>query len=213
MNRRKYTLEELEYIKTQFGLMPVKDWINDYNQRFDSNKKVSTVYAVCKRYEFPCDRDGRFKKGQAAYNKGKAHPLSGRALETAFGGIRSNALKNIRPIGSYRFCPKDKYRLVKTENGWIHAHRQMWIDEHGPLTNDDYVRFLDNSIDKIQHPTLDNLYVVSRAVNARLSAMRQNELPITLRKTAVLIAQIEQDIANKIDGISKNEHDKGSDNH
>ncbi len=207
MNKRKYTAEQLDYIRTQFSLMPVKDWVDDYNQRFSGNKKVSTIYAVCKRYKFACGRDGRFKKGQTAYNKGRNKPITGRALETAFGGIRSNAVKNIKPLGSYRFCSKDKYLLIKTDNGWVHAHRQMWIDANGPLTNDDYVRFLDNSIDKIQNPTLDNLYVVSRAVNARLSVMRQNELPITLRKTAVLIAQIEQDIANKIDGFDKNEHD------
>ena len=200
---REYTEDMIQFLADHYPKAPVKDWIDTFNQTFATDKSKGAITGTCKRFGIKSGRDGRFEQGHVSHNKGKSFPLRGRAKETAFGGDRSNSNDNKKPIGSTRVCQKDGYLIVKVADPsvWRHAHVVLWEQERGNIPSEHVIRFYDNSPEKIKAPTIDNLFMVSRSVHARLTQMKLSDTPMEHKETLILIAKIEQEIK----GRSENE--------
>ena len=198
-----YSPEMIAFLAEHYPVAPVSDWVNKFNETFGTNKSKGALTGSCKRFKIKSGRTGQFEKGHVSHNKGKSFPLRGKAKETAFGGVRSNTNDNKKPLGSTRVCTKDGYLIIKVAepNVWRHAHVVLWEKEHGKKPKDHVIRFYDNSPEKIKAPTLDNLFMVSRSVHARLTQMKLSDIPMEHKETAILIAKIEQEIK----GRSENE--------
>lgn len=194
-----YTPEMIAFLESHYPIAPVVEWMNKFNQTFGTNKSKGALIGSCKRFKIKSGRTGRFEKGHVSHNKGKTVPLRGKARETAFGGCRSNANDNRKPLGSTRVCTNDGYLIIKVAepNIWRHAHVVIWEKENGEVPKDHVIRFYDNSPEKIKAPTLDNLFMVSRGVHARLTQMKLSEIPMEHKETTILIAKIEQQIKSK----------------
>lgn len=201
MQQRKsdYTPEMISFLAEHYPVAPVRDWVNKFNETFGTNKSKGALTGSCKRFKIKSGRTGQFEKGHVSHNKGKSFPLRGKAKETAFGGIRSNTNDNRKPLGSTRVCTKDGYLIIKVAepNVWRHAHVVLWEKEHGKVPDNHVIRFYDNSPEKIKAPTLDNLFMVSRRVHARLTQMKLSDIPMEHKETIILIAKIEQEIKDK----------------
>ena len=118
-------------------------------------------------------RNGQFKKCQAAWNKGKAQkywlsPESAKRCSKGWfpkGKARDdnpNSRKN-KPLGSERVYA-DGYVWIITEHGRKQKHRVVWEQAHDPIPHGYMVKFRDGNP---LNCALENLYLVSRADNAR----------------------------------------------
>lgn len=187
----RYTEEMIKFMSDKFKAHPVSTWLDEFNTRFDVSVTDKNLYAACKRHGIKSGRDGKFPKGQKPWNTGRSHPTSGRSASTQF--KRGRLPANTRENGDTRICPKDGYLLVKVAHKkWRPKQHLVWEAHNGPIPDGHIVRLFDRSPDKLLNPTIDNLFCVSRGVNARLNKIKANEWPETLRETLVLIAQLEQ---------------------
>lgn len=116
---------------------------------------------------------GQFVKGQSAWNKGKAKKywLSPEGAKRCSKGWfpkgkarddNPNSRKN-KPLGSERVYA-DGYVWIITEHGRKQKHRVVWEQAHGPIPHGYMVKFRDGNPLNCE---LENLYLVSRADNAR----------------------------------------------
>lgn len=202
MQRRKsdYTPEMKAFLAERYPAAPVSSWVDEFNAKFNTNKNKKALTSSCKRFGIKSGRTGRFEKNSVPHNKGKPFPLRGKAKETAFGGIRSNKSDDEKPLGSTRIDSKDGYLLVKVRmgtNAYELAHRVLWEQHHGEIPPNHVIRFYDNSPEKIANPTIDNLFMVSRSVHARLTQMKLSDIPMEHKETIILIARIEQEIKER----------------
>lgn len=187
----QYTDEMKRFITRRFKAAPVASWVDEFNDRFNADVSTRNLYAYCKRHGIRCNRDGRFLPGQKPWNDGKPHPTSGRSGETQF--RKGENPLNTRPLGSTRIDAKDGYLRVKVGNRtWRPKHLLVWEEHNGEIPKGHIVRFFDRTPEALLNPTIDNLYCVSRGVNARLNKIKANEWPSTLRETLILIAKLEQ---------------------
>ena len=197
--KNDYSPEMIAFLAAHYPVGPVSSWMAKFNETFGTNKSKGALTGSCKRFGIKSGRNGQFKKGHISHNKGKSFPLRGRAKETAFGGCRSNKPDNRKPIGSTRVCSKDGYLLVKVSDPsvWRHAHVVLWEKHNGQIPDNHVIRFYDSSPEKIKAPTLDNLFMVSRSVHARLTQMKLSKMPMEHKETAILIAKIEQEVKGR----------------
>lgn len=195
-----YSPEMIAFLAEHYPKAPVKDWVDKFNEQFGTNKSKSALSGSCKRFGIKSGRTGKFEKGHISHNKGKPHPLRGKAKETAFGGVRSNRPDDEKPLGATRICNKDGYLLVKVRmgtNAYELSHRILWEQHHGEIPPNHVIRFYDNSPEKLANPTIDNLFMVSRPVHCRLTQMKLSDIPMEHKETMILIAKIEQQIQDK----------------
>jgi hypothetical protein len=110
---------------------------------------------------------GRFRKGQASWNKGrKGFDAGGRSHETRFkpGHRAGRAAERYQPIGSERVT-KDGYLQRKVNDDrpfqrrWKMVHRLVWEEHHGPVPKGYAIGFLNG--DK-QDCRIENLALISR---------------------------------------------------
>lgn len=187
----RYTEEMTSFMSERFAVSPVSEWVDEFNERFNMSTSVKNLYAACKRHGITSGRDGRYIKGQRPWNTGKPHPTSGRSASTQF--KKGSEPLNTRNVGDTRVCPKDGYLLVKiAHKKWRPKQHLIWEEKHGAIPKNHIVRFFDRTPEKLLNPTIDNLFCVSRGVNARLNKIKANEWPSSLRETLILIAQMEQ---------------------
>ena len=187
----RYTEEMKRFITERFPVAPVSVWLDEFNTTFGTAVTQKNLYAYCKRNSVKSGRDGRFLPGQKPWNAGKSHPASGRSATTQFkpGGEPPNT----RNTGDTRICPKDGYLMVKVAHKlWRPKQLILWEEHNGSIPKGNIVRFFNRSPEALLNPTIDNLFCVSRGVNARLNKIKANEWPETIRETLVLIASLEQ---------------------
>jgi len=187
----RYTEEMTCFMSERFTVSPVSEWVGEFTERFNRDTNAKNLYATCRRHGIKSGRNGQYLKGQQPWNAGKSHPSSGRSATTQF--KKGAEPLNTRNVGDTRICSKDGYLLVKVAHKkWRPKQHLVWESEHGPIPKNYIVRFFDRTPDKLLNPSLDNLFCVSRGVNARLNKIKANEWPSSLRETLILIAQLEQ---------------------
>lgn len=187
----QYTEEMKRFIVDHFTVAPVSEWHDAFNARFNTSVTQKNLYAYCKRHNIKSGRNGQFSKGQKPWNAGKSHPTSGMSAKTQF--KPGNLPKNTRNLGETRICPKDGYTLVKVgHKKWRPKQLIVWEAHNGPIPKGHVVRFFNRSEHQLLNPTIDNLFCVSRGINARLNKIKANEWPENIRETLILIAKLEQ---------------------
>lgn len=85
----------------------------------------------------------RFTKAHTPWNKGKAHPSTGRAVETQF---KPGALPlTHKPIGYERFdrdgVIQRKVADTRSKSDWAPVHQLAWIEANGPIPEGQIVIF------------------------------------------------------------------------
>lgn len=173
--RKKWTQAEDDYLRKIYPEMSNEEVAMWLHRSLSSVKNRAHALGLCKPAEITeANRQrNQFKKGQAAWNKGKAQKYwmspdgAKRSSKGWFpaGKARDdnpNSRKN-KPLGSERVY-SDGYVWIITEHGRRQKHRWLWEQAHGPIPHGYMVKFKDGNP---LNCTINNLYLASRADKAR----------------------------------------------
>lgn len=168
-----------------------------FNEKFaDTTITKRQVSSALKRYNVKTGFDGRFRKCQAAYNKGKKQVeyMGAEAIEktkaTRFKA--GNIPKNHRPVGSMR-RNVDGYNEIKIAepNKWELYSRYVYRSNYGEIPKGCVVIHVNGKSDDDR---IENLRIISRSAMARLNQsglFGDNE---EINETAIAIAKINDKI-------------------
>lgn len=168
---RAFTNEQKSWIEEQYRHTPLVELTQLFNKRFKLQKTAKQIGAFIKNHGITSGRTGRFERGHNSWNKGRAHPATGRAAETQF--KKGDVPVNHRPVGSER-VNRDGYIEVKTAEPrkWELKHRVVWRRHFGEPKG--IIRFRDgNSL----NTDINNLVEVTRAQHAILNKFGLTEIP------------------------------------
>ncbi|BCL59956.1 hypothetical protein DGMP_06490 [Desulfomarina profundi] len=190
------TPEQVDFVRNGYKKMSRKDLTSALNEKFGLSLKVSQVISFVKNHKIRSGRTGFFKKGGQSWNRGTKGYTG--ANRTSF--KKGHMPKNHRPVGSERI-DKDGYILVKvsernpyssSNSGWYrHKHVVLWEKYNGTVPVGHCVRFKDGDRTNI---TIENLVLVSRGENARLTKMEYGQQPNEIKPVLLNIARIDQAI-------------------
>lgn len=170
---RRYTAEEIQFLKEYAWGHSWKEITDEFNRRFDAECTVVQIAGQLKRRGFKTGRTGRFGEGRGPCNKGKR--MSPEHYEKAKGTMfqKGNTPANTDPIGTEKML-RDGYIWIKVNNipkakkqvNWKQKHRLIWEEAHGPIPEGHVVIFLDGDRTNI---VLENLAMVQRKELTRLN--------------------------------------------
>lgn len=195
-NYRTFTKEQVDYIKEEYKLLGVKDLTEAFNKQFGTDKKVNQLKCLITNQGIQSGRTGCFEKGHASWNKGVKGYMG--ANVTSF--KKGHLPEGTRPVGDERICSKDGYVLVKVREAdsnvpgrktrWKPKHVDVWEKVHGSVPKNHIIIFLDG--DKTNCDDINNLTMISRAVNAYLNRHGHADLRGEMKKTAIAMAKMIQ---------------------
>lgn len=185
--RFEYTDEMREFIRDNYYGITNKELTDMFNERFNSSYK--------KRHKFYSGIDGRFKKGQKAFNKGikQTEYMSADAIETKNTRFKKGSSPvNHREVGSTRLS-KDGYIEIKVAepNKWMLRARYVYQNTYGEIPKGHVVVHL-NGIKT--DDSIDNLILVSRHELCRLNQDGLYSNDLECNKVAVNIAKLKAKI-------------------
>lgn len=170
--RKKWTQAEDDYLRRIYPEMSNEEvamWLHRSKRAVMAHAYILGVH---KSPEFAEKqfRKGQFRKGQTPHNKGKSRKYwaSPEAEELmAKGQFKPGECRDDnprkRPIGHEKVYA-DGYVWIITEQGRVQKHRYVWEQANGPIPPNHCVKFKDGDRTNC---SLDNLYLVTKADNAR----------------------------------------------
>ena len=197
---KKYTAEQIEFIKNNVTGRSYKELTALFNQHFGTNLTVSTVTATSFRYGFKNGRDTRFDKGCVSHRFKKGHVPVNKGTKgymkpnkTSF--KKGHMPQTYRPVGSERI-DADGYRWVKTQDPktWRMKHVLLWEQVNGAVPKGHIVIFADGDKSNI---TLDNLLLVSRGQLLMINKFGLIQNNAELTKVGVTIADVHLKIGER----------------
>lgn len=204
---RKYTKEEIEFLRVNSNDNDSKTLTSLFNVRFCTDRSVKSITAcmyrngfkssVITQYEKGVRRSPstEFKKGMIPWNKGK----KGLRFSPGSEFKKGHKPHNTQPIGAIKFT-KDGYRMIKVAEtkpsryGWKLLQRQIYEETNGPIEESEKVIFLDGDKNNLD-PT--NLAVVSSSKLLILNKHKLIRNDCDLTKTGLIIADVIQTIQQK----------------
>ena len=141
-----YTDEERDFMYSFVPGHSYKEIQNAFIEKFGWQITISQIKAYISNHHLNTGRNGKFKKGHAAHNKGV--PMTKEVYEKAKATMfkKGNIPPNYRPVGSERIT-KDGYIEVKIadKNRWSLKHRVVWEKRNGPVPRGYTIIFLDGN--------------------------------------------------------------------
>ena len=170
---RRYTEEEIQFIRDIAPGRSRQEITDEFNRRFDTDRSLQQIIGLMKKHKIRNGRDCRFGAGHVPWSKGvkMSEEQYERSKPTMF--KPGNVPPNTDPIGTEKLL-KDGYIWVKINNipkakkqvNWKQKHRLIWEEAHGPIPKGHVVIFLDGDRTNI---TLENLAMVPQRVLSRLN--------------------------------------------
>ena len=129
---------------------------------------------------------GCFYKGQPSWNKGRKMEIKGRMAETMF--KPGHLPHNHKEVGT-EIIDTYGYHKVKIAEPrtWAFKHRLVWEEHNGPAPSCNPIVFIDGNKDNLD---IENLMMLTRTELARANQDGVWELPVELRKTALLAVKL-----------------------
>lgn len=195
---RKWTDEEIEYIRQHAGEMPCYELLDKVNAEFGKNYSLDQLYRVKARCNIRspnigCFRKGirnspetEYKKGQIPWNKGMHYHAGGRSVETQF--KKGNIPKNHRPVGSERISYGRIQIKIAEPNVWENLTTLVWQSANKRALPRGYVIKFANCDGTDYSP--ENLVAITRAQNAVINHLGIKPYDADSLKAALLIADI-----------------------
>jgi len=167
---------------------------------------------LAKGQTYPGMALSQFRRGNIPHNKGQRRPgwAPGRMAESQFkpGNRSGQAAKNYNPIGTITTDREGYFRIKvrdavygKESTGfgnsrvWPFLHRQLWIQQNGPIPAKHLVTFKDGDRSNCK---LENLELISMADNARRNCM-WNRYPREIAEVIQLGGALKRKLRN-LDG-------------
>jgi len=166
---RKYTAEQLDYLRELAPGRTHKEIHKIFNKRFKEKRSLLSIKSIMHENHILLDGTGRYEKG--------------------------NKPKNTAPVGT-ELKKADGYLYVKIgePNKWRQKHYLVWEKHHGPIPKKHALLFADRDR---ENTNIDNLILISRHQLLILNKKGLIQDDKDLTKTAVNIAKIYEKISNR----------------
>jgi hypothetical protein len=180
----KYSEEEIEYLTNNAAGINNTELTRMFNEHFNLNLTVSQIKGFKGNRKINSGLNGRFKKGNVPYNKGKKGV--GGWEPTQF--KKGNKPHNYMSVGSERVNGESYLEIkIADPNKWKSKHILVWEEHNGPVPKGYAVIFGDGNKRNFDP---NNLILVSRK---QLLTMNRNKLiqnDADLTRTGVIIADL-----------------------
>lgn len=191
-----YPVEIREFINSNYKGIGPKDMGELLNKKFKTNYTKNQIKNYYKTNKLNSGLDGRMKKGNIPWNKGKKGVVRG-GIATQF--KKGHLPQNRREIGEERVDSKDGYIYIKIQDGgrqknWKTKHSIIWEKANGPIPEGYVVIFGDRDKRNFE---LDNLILISREQLLIMNSQNLIKEDIELTKTGVIISEIYSKINEK----------------
>lgn len=192
---KKYTKEQIEYLKKITPGRSYKEITEMFNDEFGTTKTLCAIQGVLVRNNILNGVDATFKKGITPWNKGTKGVVKPNKTSFAKGHDRTPR----RPAGSERPTRENAIEVkIRDESGnnvWKTKHVHVWEQANGPVPEGHVIMFGDGNP---RNNSLDNLICVSRKQLLGLNrwGLAQNDADLT--RTAVNIVDLKYKISEKM---------------
>jgi hypothetical protein len=167
---------------------------------------IRQLRAFKKNHQIVSGYDGRFKKGNVSWNKGKkmSPEVYAKAKATMF--PKGNSPHNHLPVGSIVHTT-DGYlvRKIGEPDVWEYIHRATWEKAHGPIPKGKMVSFLDGIRDNC---SLDNLILIDNETNLEMNRSRLRSANAELTRTGANVAKLKIKIRKAKKKGERNEEER-----
>lgn len=164
-----YTDSEKKFIETYAWGHSYKEITDEFNERFNTNIRVSQIGDYLQNHKIMTGRTGRFEKGHIPANKG-THAGGWKPTQFKKGHVPSNH----QPVGTesvrrnYKKNQEYVYVKVAEPNKWKMKHIVTWEKHNGPIPKGKVIIFLDgNSL----NTDIANLMLIDRAIHVIMNHM------------------------------------------
>jgi hypothetical protein len=193
MKRVRYTPEQLEFLRTGYATMAIRQLTPAFNEKFGTSKTEGQIKATLCNHRITSGRTGCFEKGRTSWNRGVKGYMG--ANRTSF--KKGRVPPNRKPLETERICKRDGFILIKVAEAnphtgfptrYKHKHVHVWEQAHGPVPKGQIVSFLDG--DKL-NCALDNLMLLTRTELLCLNMHNYRETPAELKPSVLALAKLE----------------------
>ena len=205
---RKWTDEEIEFIRTHAANMKCCDLLDMVNDKFGKSYELHQLYNLKSRLGIRNMNAGayrkgehrspetEFKKGHKTWNKGIRYQAGGRCRETQF--KLGHVPHNHKPVGSERVCYGKIQIKVAEPNKWEWLATLIWQSVHKQALPKGYViRFANGDISDYSP---DNLVAITKAQNAMLNHMNVKTCNADELKAMLLICDLKMTVTRRKNG-------------
>lgn len=189
---RRYTAEELEFLRTGYREMSLKKLTAAFNKKFGTGRSEKNIRSVLRNHRIQSGRTGQFTKGMKPWNTG-TKGLTGKNRTTFRKGC---APPNLKPLWSERVDRKDGYVWMKIPEKDPYTgfptryklkHKYIWERENGPVPARHVVIFKDGDKRNFEPA---NLMLVSRALLLALNQLGYKDAPADVKPSILALARL-----------------------
>ena len=189
---RKYSIEELEFLRTGYRKMRLNVLTAAFNEKFGENRSEGSIRAALRNHRIRSGRTGQFVKGMRPWNTG-TKGLTGKNRTTFRKG---NVPPNRKPLWSKRVDSKDGYLLIKIPERdpytgfptrYKAKHKYIWEQENGPIPAGHAVIFKDGDRRNFEP---ENLMLVKRAELLALNNLGYKEAPAEVKPSILALSKL-----------------------
>ena len=180
---RKYTNEQIDWIRQNYPLYSRKELIELFNEKFNMNISISTFKGIRNHYNIFCGRSGRYEKGHNPSKKGL--PI-GSESTTGDGYI---ILKLDKPYHN---------SISKSHPNWVLKHVYVYEQAYGSIPKGNKLVFLDGNR---QNCELSNLQLVSKDVHLNMNRNKYYGHSKEITQAGIEIFQTEKLIKEEIKNV------------
>ena len=189
--RRKWTQQEIDYVKANYANNLTKDIATAINRSERSIYSAAVILGIKKSPEFMkicLEREGiklrilgaasRFKKGNVSHNKGQKMPRDMyEKVKTTFFSA-GHEPHNTKYDGYERICAKDGYIYVRVNKGkFVLKHRKIWEENYGKIPKGNIIIFKDGN--KL-NCKIENLMMITMKENMERNRVTKYPLELQL---------------------------------
>lgn len=205
MSANKYSKEQLDFLKQEYPIHPLKSLTEAFNDKFNLSKTESQIRACLRNHRIRSGRTGRFESGSKPWNEGlKGRPVHENSKATQF--KKGQSPKNAKPIGHERICKKDDYVLIKVDETnpytgaatrYKHKHIVLWERENGSVPIDHVVIFADGNK---RNFAIDNLKLVHRKLLLQLNRNNYSQQSEEVKPAMLKLSKLQVKLFEKSKG-------------
>lgn len=192
---QKYSVEELEYIKSIYKKHVRKDVAVMVNEKFGTNRTYGSIKYIMQKLGLKNGINGKFQKGHVTWNKGKQiNYVTDAMRSTQF--KKGQIPKNKVQVGHERITVYGYTEIKVAEPSTFKLkHRILWEEYNNKKIPKGYVVIFANR-DK-QDFRKDNLVLISRGKLAELNKRKYIDEDETVTKCYITLLDLEEAIKSR----------------